>query len=116
MDIKAKIDTQNDLLWSPVLTPQISGDPTLPGELTVKESSLHCPLIVVKEPAAVGLAAPFNKLNEVATPVAGFERTNDVKSNLRGGEFVDYLRFSRLRSLKLTLIHILSKFTYVTNV
>ena len=33
VDIKAKIDTQNDLLWSPVLTPQISGDPTLPGEL-----------------------------------------------------------------------------------
>ena len=73
-----------------MLTPQISGDPTLPGELTVKESSRHCPLIVWKSPAAVGWDRPFNMLNEVSKPVAGFVRTNAVKSNLREGEFVDY--------------------------
>ena len=67
--------------------------------LTVKLSVVHCPLIV--EPAAAaapkaGIGEPFNKANEVRTVAAGLERTKEVKSNLRGGEFVDYLRFSKL--------------------
>ena len=31
-----------------------------------------------------GIGVPFKMLNEVAVEAEGFERTNDVKSNLRG--------------------------------
>ena len=51
----------------------------------MKESLTHCPLMVWPRAAPTfGTGVPFNKANVVTTVAAGFDRTNDVKSNLRG--------------------------------
>ena len=49
----------------------------------MKESVTHCPAMVWGRPPA-GIGVPLKMLNEVAVEAEGFERTNDVKSNLRG--------------------------------
>ena len=51
----------------------------------MKESVTHCPLMVWPTPfATVGTGVPFRIEKVVTVESAAFERTNDVKSNLRG--------------------------------